>query len=1014
MKSGIVYTCGLLGSLESALSAGVAGARLGDPLQPVSVLVPSNLLAVHLRRVLSSGRGHANVHFETLVDLARRVAEPLLLAKGLKEVSMLGQRILIREVLGNAVSDGSYFSPVRAQPGFEAALLSAFQDLLEARISPEELDTIKADAKFRELGAAYRAYLETLSSLNLIQREGIMEASLDCLNGLGEPPIFIYGFYDFTPLQRAFIEGLAQVRDLLVFFPYRSGQAFAYALPTISWFRSLGFRVNRVSTDEAGTDLATAQNRILELPQTKEEAHNDGTLEVISAPGEEREVREIARRVLDFAREEIAFAEMGVFLRQPRPYTRLLSDAFGNLGIPFNLVEGPSLAESPAALALSLFEKLLASDYRRDRVMEFLTLLRLPDDPVSRWDRVSARAGVVAGRAEWQERLSRATGSKDEEERKSASDLLRFMHGVWGLVDILPESGSWGSMVAFLHEVMGALTHGMPGDDQIVESLESLLDLGSLKKEVSKEEFFSTLESLFSSTPTKRGRTGEGVSIVNLMSGRGLTFRIVFIPGMAERFFPNPVTQDPILLDHERREISMALAKELPDRSRGPEEERLLFALALLAAQERAVLSFPRLDPATGKEKIPSFFVMSLSELFQKPEESRARGPGALTRYIPLSRQAPARTEECLDRLEFGLCSAVKARAESNPEPLSYLAGLSPFYAQALRFDRELWQEETLGPWDGILAGREALELWGREAPLSFSPSGLETYAKCPLHYFLQNVLEVALIERPEEVEVLTARDKGWLVHRILYQLFLAMKEKGMLPLTHDGRTEADQLLDQVASREFASFQRIRVTGSRPIWELKKREIIADIQKVIAELEGEAEMIPDSFEVSFDNIPYALKSGDEIFLRGKIDRLDISSAGSGRIVDYKTGKYKKIQIENIQRGEALQVPLYLAVAENLFPGISLFAGEYVYASEKGRFKRNRFDPSDQKARNRLLQEAVTRVVLGVWRGNFCCYAGRCDCLDYGSIRGRSMHLILKRKEGALGAGPIVNGAEAED
>ena len=52
---------------------------------------------------------------------------------------------------------------------------------------------------------------------------------------------------------------------------------------------------------------------------------------------------------------------------------------------------------------------------------------------------------------------------------------------------------------------------------------------------------------------------------------------------------------------------------------------------------------------------------------------------------------------------------------------------------------------------------------------LCLSASRLETYARCPFRYFLETVLDLKPWEEPEQIFALLPRDRGVLVHAILY-----------------------------------------------------------------------------------------------------------------------------------------------------------------------------------------------------------------------------------------------------
>ena len=90
---------------------------------------------------------------------------------------------------------------------------------------------------------------------------------------------------------------------------------------------------------------------------------------------------------------------------------------------------------------------------------------------------------------------------------------------------------------------------------------------------------------------------------------RGRTFRVVFVAGLAERMFPQKPREDPMLLDEEMRAPLAAGLAMQEDRGR---TERLLLRLAIGAPTERLWLSYPRLDIAESRPRVPSFYALDI------------------------------------------------------------------------------------------------------------------------------------------------------------------------------------------------------------------------------------------------------------------------------------------------------------------------------------------------------------------------------------------------------------------
>ena len=105
----------------------------------------------------------------------------------------------------------------------------------------------------------------------------------------------------------------------------------------------------------------------------------------------------------------------------------------------------------------------------------------------------------------------------------------------------------------------------------------------------------------------------DNLIMLPLASARGLRFDVVFIPGCVEGQIPFVGRQDPILLDHERKRLNeLDSSRELPLFSDRQNNERNLFDLACQSATKQIVFSFPRIDLATERQRMPSHYLFGL------------------------------------------------------------------------------------------------------------------------------------------------------------------------------------------------------------------------------------------------------------------------------------------------------------------------------------------------------------------------------------------------------------------
>ena len=136
---------------------------------------------------------------------------------------------------------------------------------------------------------------------------------------------------------------------------------------------------------------------------------------------------------------------------------------------------------------------------------------------------------------------------------------------------------------------------------------------------------------------------------------RGRSFRVVFVPGVAERVFPQKPRQDPLLPDAIRAGGS---SERLETRADASARERVLLHLAVGAATERLYLSYPRLDVAESRARVPSFYALDVVRgVTGRDARSRGAGHGrgrgrATPRWRGRRRSDPA---EAIDSQEHDL-----------------------------------------------------------------------------------------------------------------------------------------------------------------------------------------------------------------------------------------------------------------------------------------------------------------------------------------------------------------------
>ncbi|MCX6908005.1 MAG: PD-(D/E)XK nuclease family protein [Verrucomicrobia bacterium] len=968
--------------LETALGEHVAEAKrcLGS-LAPVVVVVPTALLRLHLRRCLAD---HVNIRFLTLADLVREAAPDS------KLLPPFADELIAESVIAAGVADGAYFHPVKSSAGFRQCLLATLRDLKEADTGPRELARAAtafgaSKTKLGELAALYAAYEKQLAAHGVADEAdrlaGAVKAVTDAgfhVSGFQPDAVCLYGFYDFNHLQRRLLAALAKRVELEVFVPFEDERAYDFAKSTVDWFE-----------DALGAKRPP--------PNPKSKIQNPKSLQVLSAPGEARECREILREALAFARKTgRPLHEVAVLARGDEPYGSLLRDLATAREWPLHLAMGRAPLEAVEPRLLLLLLDIAASDFARSRVIEFATLAAGTTSRAAEWDRLSAELGIVRGEKAWCDRvrarikqLQTEQSSPDESkaavaarELANARELGAFIETLTRVVGRLPKDGKWSEFTSATVVAAKKLLPESPDREAAFNQLRTLDALDDYRASVSRDDFAKYARKAFETARQPEGAFQEGGPFVGgIMAARGVSWPMVIVPGLVEKGWPRQLREDPILLDDERRELNKRLhSEDKLDRldlkvARGRDEEKMLFRLACDAATERLVITFPRIEPATGRLRVPSALLLETLgvanfTLLEKDER---------VRKVPLTPLVPAEGT-ALDAGEFDYRLLEKLRREGAGGVKPLLDAMSPTLAPGLLLERTRWSGGRWTAYDGCLMQPESLEVLRRlfdPAKHRWAISRLEAYARSPFSFFLREVLGVEEVEEPEDADTISAVDFGRLFHELLSNIVRRFQMGNLLPLDPARGVENEVVMSDEAEGVFAGFASRGVTGYPLIWRVKQEKIRADLLRWLGFEYAHADggFSPVATEWAFgraaDTPPAQIKLDEKttLLVAGRIDRVDRGQGDEVIVLDYKTGKPDKYRTHSFCCARALQIPVYILATEQL-AGKPCGGGFYFFATQRGKFEKRGWYREQLAAREPRLREILGGLTRSILAGKF--------------------------------------------
>ncbi len=615
-----------------------------------------------------------------------------------------------------------------------------------------------------------------------------------------------------------------------------------------------------------------------------------------------------------------------------------------------------------------------------------------------RWERLLVDSAVIGGRDRWSRRLAglaeemrlKLEALRLEEpdsprlagmarDLENLGHLERFALPVIGRLAALPASATWSEWIAELEALAPMVLRRPERVLAVLAELRALGPVGPVALDEVRDVLSDELATLAQRPPS--GPYGQ-VFVGALEQARGREWDVVFVPGLAERVFPQKPREDPILLDALRRQLGAELRVQ-GDRAH---HERLLLRLAVGAASRRAYLSYSRIELLEARARVPSFYAMEV----QRALAGRIPDPQTLERAASeaggarLAWPAPEDPSRAIDEVEHDLSSLaglVRPDAVDTRGRARYLLDLNDRLARSLRSRWARWRQRFT-PYDGIVqlapGTRDAL-LGSRLNARSYSPSALQRFATCPYQFYLSAIWRLAPRDEIAPLDRLDPLTRGSLFHEVQAECLRELKETGRLPLAAAGLAEATGVLDRALDRVAARYQEKLAPAILRVWQDEVESLRVDLRTWLEKsVEGQAEWEPYAFELAFGlaggpgNDPRSVKQevvlGGQWRLRGIIDLVERRRGAPGfRVTDHKTGLNRTAVGLVVGKGEALQPVLYGLAVEQIF-GEAVSESRLSYCTRAGEFS-ERVVPMSEGARGRgievleLIDQAVARGFL---------------------------------------------------
>ncbi len=606
------------------------------------------------------------------------------------------------------------------------------------------------------------------------------------------------------------------------------------------------------------------------------------------------------------------------------------------------------------------------------------------------WDRLLVESAVIGGRDRWARRLTglerelrlrleECSGDdprsprarRIERDLGDLGHLRRFALPVMDRLDAFPREAPWGDWLDRL-EVLTPMVLRRP--DRVLATLGELRPMAGVGPVTLTEVHDVLAERLTELQAEPPARRYGRIFVGGPEHVRGRVFDVVFVPGLAERMFPQKPRQDPILLDDVRRRLNAPNGATRERGGRRPAappsappappatapahgadsdplglpvlddraaQERLLLRLAVGAAARRLHLSFSRLELGESRPRVPSFYALDLE---------RAR-TGRVPDFAITEREAYERVEsrlawpapkdpgDAIDDIEHDLAVLGPLLRQRDAPKLKgrarYLLDLEPALRRSLLARWARWTR-AWSRFDGVhrpeAGARAALDAQ-RLTARPYSVTALQRFAVCPYQFLLAAVHRLQPREEVGPLERLDPLTRGRMFHEVQAELVRLLEARGRLPVTRERLAEAWACLDETLDRLAGRYRDDLAPAIDRVWNDEIEKLRLDLKGWLQQVADEdGEWVPIRAELGFgfapgsgrdprsDAQPVRLDGG--WMLHGVVDLVEArarpTAAGDLRVTDHKTGKNRTADRMVVGHGEMLQPVLYgLAVEQVL-------------------------------------------------------------------------------------------------
>ena len=920
----------------------------------------------------------------------------------------VGKSMLIHKILQESEENLQYFNRISKEQGFTDIISETITEFKKYNVTPSvlregltKIDDEELKSKLTDLANIFEKFDISISE-NLVDTDDELTYLANKLNNCSlydNAEIWIDEFTTFTPQQMEVIKGLAkkckEVNIALCMDEVSSGDDSEVtdifnSLKTtelrilnmmrdehIGYEQPVNLNNNKNNRFKDNYELKHLEKYFFTYP-FKSYKQDVNTIRLYKANNSYDEVENVAKEILRFVRDKgYRFRDISVVCRNIDDYEKIATVIFNEYDIPFFLDKKIDILSNPLIVLILSSIEVMIRNWSYESVFKYLKsgLVNIDSNEIDILENYVLANGIKGFK--WTNELSISEEDNDEIDPikvmiKVREPLIKLHSRIRGnksvkaictaIYEFLIELDCFNRIEEWISEfdeygMQSKVMEYQQVSEIVIDILDQAVDVIG-EDLITINEFYKILNAGFQNREIGIIPVAlDQVNIGGIGRIKGRNVKVLFIVGVNDGVLPAANKDEGILSDRDR-DLLKENGIELSSSTRAKVfEEQYMVYTALTLASDYLMISYPMAD-FEGKSLRASIVIPRLKRIFPKliEESDLFNLKEKSDKYSKVTAPIPTFNE---------LILALRRNYE-NEDVEDYWKDVYCWYKDKEEFYNKSGNilEGLKYSNDGEVVAREKLKkLYSiKDGRLLFSVSRLENYAECPFSYFIKYGLKA----RDRKVYEFSAPDLGSFMHEILDEFTNKVKRE-RISWSELNSERCRNIVSDLIEKKLIEDGNSILNSSKKYKYFTNRfkRVIAKSVSVLAEQmrKGQFEIFSNEFQFGNlrDGAPIKLElpSGEEVYLTGRIDRIDSLDLHGNtyiRVIDYKSGS-KKFDLNELYYGLQIQLLVYLdAILKN---------SEYILHTQAmpGAILYFKIDDPIIKSKSELQDEEIRKQVL---------------------------------------------------